>query len=235
MAATSPGDTMRVKQDLLEVLEVAVERVVHARQHRPEVRPVLRLAGGERDAAHRAAVERLVEADQVLAARAEPCELHGGLDGLGAGVRQEHTGGIATERREGRQPLGHLRVDRQVEVAGRVVHELGRLTLHGLDHARVAVPGGRDGDAGVDVEEDVAVHVLDDGPGAAPGNERVRPWSEGEVTRPSRSIRARASGPEPPDQLGAAVPAGVVREIGSASRSQSSITVRDCSRRYCRT
>ena len=225
-----------LEQDLLEVLEVAVEGVVHARQHRTEVRPVLRLAGGERDAAHRAAVERLVEADQVLAARAEPRELHGGLDGLGAGVRQEHAGGVVTERREGRQPLGHLRVDRQVEVAGGVVHQLGRLPLHGLDHARVAVPGGRDGDAGVDVEEDIAVHVLDDRPGAAAGHERVRPWKRRRRDAPvAFDPRPRLRARDLRDELGTAVRGEcVVGELGPGG-AHSSITVRDCSRRYCRT
>ena len=46
-------------------------------------------------------------------------------------------------------------------------------SLDGVDHAGMAVAGGDDGDAGVQVEEAVAIDVLDDGAVAARDHERV--------------------------------------------------------------
>jgi hypothetical protein len=50
---------------------------------------------------------------------------------------------------------------------------LGRLVLNGGDHFRVAVPGVGDRDAGGEVEEQVAVHVLDDAPASGVHEQRV--------------------------------------------------------------
>ncbi len=96
------------------------------------------------------------------------------LDRLGPGVRQERANG-PRHRRDLVQPLGDLGVDRQEEVARGVVDQLRRLFLDRLDHPRVAVSGRCDRDAGVDVEEEVAVDVLDGAAAPAGRHERIRP------------------------------------------------------------
>ena len=60
---------------------------------------------------------------------------------------------------------------------------------------RVGVAGGDDGDAGVEVEEAVAVDVLDDAAATAPHDERVDAVSDGLVTASSRAMTAAAIGP----------------------------------------
>jgi len=54
------------------------------------------------------------------------------------------------------------------------VLDLNSHLLDGLDDLRMAVAGGRHGDAGVQVEEEVAVDVLDDRARAAAGHEGIR-------------------------------------------------------------
>jgi hypothetical protein len=53
------------------------------------------------------------------------------------------------------------------------VQQLGRLILDGGDDLRMTVSGRGHGDAGGEVEEEVAVHVLDDGAAAALRDERI--------------------------------------------------------------
>src|SRR5438270_82262 len=55
------------------------------------------------------------------------------------------------------------------------MYETGRLVLNGGDDVRVAVAGGGDGDARGEVEEEVAVHVLNHRPAAAGDDKRVDP------------------------------------------------------------
>ena len=76
-----------------------------------------------------------------------------------------------------RRDLGELlrQVDlrRVVEIGPRHVQQLGRLVLDGGDDLRMAVAGRADGDAGGEVEEQVAVDVLDDRPAAALHRQRI--------------------------------------------------------------
>ena len=131
------------------------------------------------------------------------------------------------------------RVDRQVEVRGRVVQQLGRLLLDRLDDPRVAVPRGRHRDPRVEVEEDVAVHVLDDRAGAPARDERIGPRERRRCDLaipldPRHRLRARDLG-----RLRVTAASRRVRlpHARSSRRSSvvrhSSITVRHCSRMYC--
>ena len=115
------------------------------------------------------------------------------LDGLGAGVGQEDPG--VGHRGEGGEPLAHVGVGRQVEVARAVVQDVVDLGVDRRVDGRVGVAGGDDGDPGVEVEEAVAVDVLDDAAPAAPHDERVHRVSDGLVTASSRAMISRASGP----------------------------------------
>ena len=166
--------------DLLDAL-VAERHVVDAGEQRSEVGVVLRLRRGEADGAHRPSVEGAQERDHVRSAGVVPGELEAGLDRLGSGVADEGAlgarhGGDAGELR------GGLRVDRQVEVTGAEVLELLGLALDGGNHVRVAVPGGVDRDAGGEVQEHVAVDVLDGAAEATHGHDRVGAREAG--TRP---------------------------------------------------
>ncbi len=51
--------------------------------------------------------------------------------------------------------------------------QLVRLVGDGRDDMRMTVAGGRDGDACGEVEEQIAVHVLNDGPAAALDHQRI--------------------------------------------------------------
>ena len=131
-----------------------------ARQERPEAGVVLRLRGGQRDGAVRAAVERAEERDDVRAMGRVAGELDGGFDHLGAGVA-EVGAGATLDRGELGEPAADLGVDRQVEVAGTEVDQLGGLLLDRGHDLRVRVARGVDRDAGGEVQEEVAVDVLD--------------------------------------------------------------------------
>ena len=133
--------------------------VVDARQHRPETGVVLGLGGRQRNGAVGAAVEGAQEGDQVLAPGGEAGQLDGALDRLGAGVAQEDPA-LLLHRRDAGQLGARLGVDREVEV-GAVVDQLAGLLLDRAHDVGVAVAGGGHGDAGVEVEEQVAVDVLD--------------------------------------------------------------------------
>jgi hypothetical protein len=117
-------------------------------------------------------VEGAVECDHVLPAGGGAGELERALDRLGAGVGQEDPD-RAGHWRGGGQRLRHLRIDRQVEVAGRVVQQRPGLAADGLDHAGMGVTGRADRDAGVEVEEQVAVDVFEDRAGAPAWHQRV--------------------------------------------------------------
>ena len=183
IAATSPGSVSLREQHLLDVLgagegggvvRVGVRGVEAAGRDDAEAGPLAGLAGGERQAAERPAVERAEEGDHVRPAGVVAGQLERGLDGLGAGVGRGTTSGIG-HRGERGQPLAHVGVGGQVEVARAVVQDVVDLGVDGGVDDWVGVTGGDDGDAGVEVEEAVAVDVLDD---AAPGpahDERVDP------------------------------------------------------------
>jgi hypothetical protein len=130
------------------------------------------LRGGQREAAERAPVEAVEEGDELLAPRGVHGELKCGLDGLGAAVGEVRL----RRRRDGDDAVEHLRQLRHVavvEVGAAHVYEARGLLLDGADDLGVAVARGADGDAGVAVEEDVAVGVFDPDAGGPLGDELV--------------------------------------------------------------
>ena len=170
-----------VEQDLVEpaqVLDPAERRVEDPGQQRPEARVVLRLRGRQAQRSVGAPVEGAEERDDVRPLRGVSRELDGRLDDLGAGVAEVDPA-TAGHRGEAGQLATDLRVDRQEEVTRAEVDELGGLFLDGRDHLRVAMPGRGHRDAGREVEEEVAVDVLDRQPLPANRHDRVRPRQAG--------------------------------------------------------
>src|SRR6185437_6945428 len=84
----------------------------------------------------------------------------GAFDGLGAGVA-ERDAAWDIAWRDGGEFFGEGDELLVVEVGARHMEEAGGLALYGFDHARVAVAGGDDGDAGGEIEEAIAVGVFD--------------------------------------------------------------------------
>ena len=117
-------------------------------------------------------MEAVEEGDELLATRRVHRELQGSLDGLGAAVGEVRLcrAGDGDDLFELACKVGHVAV---VVVGAAHVDEARGLLLNRFDHFRVAVASGADGDAGVAVEEDVAVHVLDPDARGAFGDELV--------------------------------------------------------------
>ena len=132
-----------------------------------------RLVAGDGEGARRAAVEGVGEGDELPLAGVRLGQAHGRLDALGAGVAEE--GLLQAARRDLGQLLGQLGHDRHVIDVGRGVDDLVHLRLGGGDHARVAVPGVDDGDAGEAVDVLRAV-LVPDGRALGLGRRRSARW-----------------------------------------------------------
>ena len=166
-----------VEQDLIEpaqVLHPAERGMEDARQEWTEPGVVLRLGRGERDGSVRPAMERPEECDDVRSARRPAGQLYRGLDDLRPAVAKVGPRPAAGDRRDLGEAPAQLRIDRQVEVRRREVDELGGLLLDRRDDLGMAVAGRVDRDAGREVEEEVAVDVLDRQALAADRHDRVR-------------------------------------------------------------
>src|SRR5438132_13179550 len=102
------------------------------------------------------------ECDELVATGVVSGELHGRLYRLGARVSEidaaRHVAG-----RDASQPLSQLHHVLVIEIGARHVDEPCRLPLDGGGDFGVAVPGGGDGDAGVEIEKPVPVDILNDG------------------------------------------------------------------------
>ena len=109
----------------------------------------------------------VVERDDGLPAGELAGDLDRVLDGLGAGVEQRAlllvVAGRDAVERLGDGDVRLVRRDHEARVG-----ELGDLRLHGRDDAGVRVADGRDGDAGAEVDERVAVGIDDH---ASPGRD----------------------------------------------------------------
>ena len=164
-----------VEEDLVEpgqVGVVAVGCVVDAVDEGSQAGVVLGLRGGQGDRAHGATVEATQERDHGMPTGGHARQLERGLDDLGAAVAEVDA--LAAPDGHGLgDGLARPGVDRRVEVRGAVVDKLVGLVLDGRDDGRVRVAGGVDRDAGAEVDEDVAVDVLDLGTPAADRHEGV--------------------------------------------------------------
>ena len=117
-------------------------------------------------------MEAAVESNEVLAAGGIAGQLHGSLYRLCAGVGVENALGRVTgcDLLQFARQSHHALV---IEVGARHVDEVGGLLADGGHHLRVGVAGGDHGDAGGEVEEEIAVHVLHHGAAATADDQRV--------------------------------------------------------------
>ncbi len=127
-------------------------------------------------------MEGTKEGDHVLASGVVARELEGGLHDLGAGVAEEDAD-LARHRGDPGQLGGSMGVDGQVEVRRAEVEQVGGLLRDDLDHPLVAMAGRVDRDAGREIEEQVAIDVLDLQPVAAHGHDGVGPGQAGRRDR----------------------------------------------------
>src|SRR4051794_9037984 len=118
-------------------------------------------------------MERAEERDDVWALRGKASELDGGLDSLRARVAEVGAGGPLDGRELGKA-LAHFGIDREIEVGRREMDQLGRLLLDRRDDLRMAMTRRIDGDTCSEIEEQVAVDVLDRQPLPADRHDRVR-------------------------------------------------------------
>ena len=153
-------------------IEVGIGGVDDSGHERRKAAALLGLGAGERERAHGASVEGSVEGDDVLALGVVASEFECGLDGFGAGVAVVDAvrAGHGRDLREAGGEFGELRV---VEVGAGHVEQLGCLFLDGGDDLGMTVAGRGHGDSGGEVEELVAIHVLDDDAASALGDQRV--------------------------------------------------------------
>ena len=168
---------------------VRIRHVGHARHRREEPLLLGVLARGERQRAHRPAVEPAEEADEARPPGDVAGELERALDALGAGLREE-----AQHRLAHRRQLVHALAEAHlvlVPVVGRDVQEAAGGVGDRRDDLRVRMAGAADGDAGDEVQEAVAVDVPDLGAAAVRHHERV-------VARIGRRDDGRVAGEQRP-------------------------------------
>ena len=98
-----------------------------------------------------------------MAPRIVARHLHCRLDRFGSGIAKiDALGKVA--RGDRRQLLRELGEKRIIEVRPGHMNERPGLTLDGAHHVRVAVTGGDHGDAGAEIEEGIAINILNEGP-----------------------------------------------------------------------
>ena len=105
-------------------------------------------------------MERAEEGDDVRPLRREAGQLDRRLDDLRPGVAEVDAQPSRDRRDPGELPAD-LGIDRQVEVRGAEVDELGRLLLDRGHDLGMGMAGRGDRDPGREIEEQVAVDVLD--------------------------------------------------------------------------
>ena len=137
-----------------------------------EARALHRLARGQTEAAIAPAVEGAEEADDGGTASRVPGQLDRALDRFRARVRQEHAL-LTWPGRELGEPLAQRREALVVEVRATDMKEARRGVLDRLHDFGMPVARGRHRDARHEIEEAIAVHVLDHGALAARHGERI--------------------------------------------------------------
>ena len=117
-------------------------------------------------------MERAEERDGPRPAGVPAGQLQARFERLGPAVGEEDALGPGAGR-EFRQLLGQVDLRLIVEIGAGHVQQLVGLVLDGGDDFGMAVPGRRHRDAGREVEEEIAVHVLDDRAAAAGTDQRI--------------------------------------------------------------
>ena len=124
--------------------------------------PLRDLAGRERQRPHGAAVKGAQKGDHLLPLRVIAGQLDRRFHRLGPGIREEDLFGKCAGR-DLRQLFRQLELGPIVKIGPRHVEQLRRLAVNGLDDARMAVARRTDRDARVEIEEAIAIDVLDHG------------------------------------------------------------------------
>jgi hypothetical protein len=119
-------------------------------------------------------VERAEEGDHVRPLRGETGQLDRGLDDLGSGIAEVDPQ-PSRDRGDPGKLAADLGIDRQVEVRGAEMDQLGRLLLDRGHDLGMRMAGRGDRDPGREVEEEVAVDVLDRQAVTADRDDRVGP------------------------------------------------------------
>src|ERR1700675_3573816 len=152
-----------VEQDLVEpaqVVDAPIRRMEDARQEGSEASVVLGLRGRERNRPVGAPMERAEERDHVRPLRGESSQLDRGLDNFRPGIAEIHAFAPGYWRNSGKLSA-YFWVNRLIEVRGAEMDQLGGLLADRRDDLRMGVTGRGDRDPGGEVEEQVAVDVLD--------------------------------------------------------------------------
>ena len=158
---------------VVALLAAARERhVMNVRHQRREAAAMDQLRAGQRHGPVGAAVKGAEEGDGPRPPGVPAGQLQGRFERFGPAVGEEDPLRRCARRDLG-QPLGQVDLRLVVEIGARHVQQLGRLVLNGGDDLRMTMPRRGDGDAGGEVEKQIAVHVLDDRPAAPGAHQRI--------------------------------------------------------------
>ena len=110
--------------------------------------------------------------DDLVAPRVVLRQLDGRFDGFRARIAEINFLRLlaGSDRRELLRQFHHARV---IKIRAGNVNQLGGLLLNRVDHPRMAMPRGDDGDARGKIQKHVAVHVLDHRAAAALRHQRI--------------------------------------------------------------
>ena len=163
-----------VREVARAAITIAVTDVRHFGKQRLEPAALSHFAGGEREGPHRASVKGAVESNDMLPASVITGEFNGRFDRLGPRIGEQHPLGRFPGS-DLAQLFCQIAQRRIIKIGPADMDQFGGLVLNGLHHTRMAVPGRADGDSGGEVEEQVAIHVLEHQAVAAFDGQRIRP------------------------------------------------------------
>ncbi len=117
-------------------------------------------------------MEATVKRDHLVTSRGISRQLDGAFNCLRPGICKKNFFRFSSGHGPAK-PLGQLRHALVIKVRSRHVNQLGGLLLNRGDHFRVAMSSRAHGNTRCEVEEGVAVHVLDDRTVPALGHQRI--------------------------------------------------------------
>ena len=153
-------------------IAIGVGNVDHPRDERTEAAALRRAAGGQRESTVGAPMKGVGEGNELVPARINPRQFHGGFNRFRSRVAEIDAFPPRAGRNLGEFP-GQGHQAGVVEIRPRHMDQFRGLRSDGADDLRVAVPGGDHGDPGAEVQEPIAVHVLDQRAPASLGDERI--------------------------------------------------------------
>src|SRR5690348_4275498 len=117
-------------------------------------------------------MEATIERDELVTFRMVTREFHRRFDGFRPGVAKVNALGILS-RSNLTEPFGELDHIFVIKIGAGHMNQFSCLILNRGDDVRMAMTRRNDGDAGCEVEEAVAVHILDYRAAASLGDERI--------------------------------------------------------------